>query len=159
MRLFNLFKRKKDNNNEFERLNDACNEAFEGAFNKCRLEFGREMVEIMEMKSRLLEVLKSSRPVTSAQELLSKKLLELIAVYFRGIEIYVSAKSDSSHKQAQSQVFDEMDEKVKRVYSLINSMNTQFYLSSSEMSGMSAYDDIINEAEALRNVINENYIK
>ncbi len=159
MRLPNIFKRNKDNNNEFERLNDICNTAFEGAFNKCRLDFGREMVEIMEVKSKLLDVLKSKKAAAPAQELLAKKLLELIAVYFRIIELYVSAKSDNHPVRTHLQAFDEMDEKIEKVYSLIYNLNTQFYLSSDELSGMTAYDEIINEAEALRNVINENYIK
>ena len=136
MRLSNIFRRKKDNNNEFERLNDICNAAFEGAFNKCRLDFGREQVEIIEMKSKLLDVLKSTKAAAPAQELIAKKLLELIAVYFRIIEIYVSVKRDNRPEEGQSQAFDEMDEKIKRVYSLINSLNTQFYLSSNELSGI-----------------------
>jgi hypothetical protein len=159
MRLSDLLKRNKDSNNEFKRLNDMCNAAFEGAFNKCRLEFGREMVEIIDMKSKLLDVLKSTKTTTPAQELLAKKSLELIAVYFKLIEIYDSITKDNRLEETQSQAFDEMDEKIKRVYSLINNLNTQFYLSSKELSGMSVYDEIINEAEALRNVITENYIK
>lgn len=159
MRLSNLLKRNKDSNNGFEQLNDACNKAFEGAFNKCRLDFGREMVEIVDMKSKLLDALKSTKTTAAAQELLAKKLLELIPVYFKLIEIYVSAKKDNHHEQTHLQAFDEMDDKIKRVYSLINNLNTQFYFSSKELSGISAYDEIINEAEALRNVINENYIK
>ncbi len=154
MRLHNIFKRNKENKNEFDRLNDTCNSAFNSAFNKCRLDFGRELVEIMEMKAKLLDVLKSQTAASSAQELLAKKLLELIAVYFRIIEIYVSAKSDNHPERTHSQAFHQLDEKIKKVYSLINNLNTQFYLSSNELSGMSAYDEIINEAEALRNVIN-----
>ena len=49
MRLHNIFKRNKENKNEFDRLNDTCNSAFNSAFNKCRLDFGRELVEIMGM--------------------------------------------------------------------------------------------------------------
>ena len=150
-----MFKRNKDGKNEFERLNDACNAAFEGAFNKCRLVFGREMVEIIEMKSKLLDVLKSAK-TSAAQELLAKKFLELIVVYFRSIEIYVSAKNDSQPEGTNSQA---MDERVGKVYSLIKNLNAQFYNCSDDLAGMSAYDEVINEAEALSNVIKENYIK
>ena len=158
MRLCNLLKRNKDSNNGFEQLNDVCNKAFEGAFNKCRLDFGHEMVVIMDMKSKLLDALKSMKTTAPAQELLAKKFLELIPVYFKLIEIYVSAKKDN-HEETHLQAFNEMDDKIKRVYSLVNNLNTQFYFSFKELSGMSAYDEIINEAEALCNVINENYIK
>jgi|GEM_PF-4202912 len=157
MRLSGLFKRKKDSKDEFERLNDVCNAAFERAFHKCRLDFGREMVEITDLKSKLLDTVKAA-DITAAQELLAKKLLELIPVYFRLIETYTSAKKDNHSGNVYTQAL-EMDAKIKRVYSLINSLNTQFYLCADKLSGGSACDEIINEAEALRNVIDESSMK
>lgn len=163
------------------------------------------MVEIMDMKSKLLEALNPAKTITAAQSLLAKKLLELISVYFRIIEAYVSAKNDSrpggarmkgfekggarmqgsdqegaymqgfdgaylrefekegahmnGFEGAHLQAFEEMGERIKKVYSLIKDLNTKFYLCTNELTGVSAYDEIVHEAEALRNVINENYGK
>lgn len=116
------------------------------------------MVEIMDIKSKLLDAVQPPKPITAAQDLLAKKLLELIPVYFRIIEAYVSTKNDRTggdHKQA----FGDMDERIKKVYSLIKDLNTKFYLCTNELSGISAHDEIINEAEALRDVIDANYSK
>jgi hypothetical protein len=154
MGLFNLFKRKKGSKSGYEHLNDACNAAFESAFHKCRLDFGREFVEMMDMKSKLLDFLKSAK-TTAAQELIAKKLLELIPVYFRITEAYVSARKSNQQGEAHTQALSEIDERMRRAYSLINDLNARFYLCTDELSGTSAYDEIINEAEALRNVISK----
>jgi hypothetical protein len=159
MRLFNLFKKNKRNNDEFAQLNDICNSAFEGIFNKYRLNFGREMVEIMDLKSGLLEVVKSVNSCTPVQETIAKKFLELIPVYFRLIEVCVSVKNGNLLEKEDSQTLNRVEEKMGTVYCLLITLNRQFYLSSEAVADMSAFDEIINEAEALRNVVNNSYFK
>ena len=105
------------------------------------------------MKSKLLDFLKSAK-TTAAQELIAKKLLELIPVYFRITEAYVSARK-AINRGSPYKALSEIDERMRRAYSLINDLNARFYLCTDELSGTSAYDEIINEAEALRNVISK----
>ena len=160
MGLFNLFNKSnksKKSSSEFNLINETCNSIFEKVFNECRLDFGREMVEIMNMKSRLLEVVNSDNTYTSVQGLLAKKFLELFTVYLKTIKVYVSIKKGNSNEHRDLQALDSIEEKMNRVYALINELNRQFYLCSDEVSSISSCDDIINEAEALSNIVNSRY--
>lgn len=161
MGLFNLFNKSnksKKSSSEFNQINENCNSIFEKVFNECRLDFGREMVEIMNMKSRLLEVVNSENTYTPAQGLLAKKFLELFTVYLKIIKVYVSLKKGNSNEHRDLQALESIEEKINRVYSLINELNRQFYLSSDEVSSISSCDDIINEAEALSNIVKSGYL-
>ncbi|TYQ13069.1 UNVERIFIED_CONTAM: hypothetical protein Cloal_4118 [Acetivibrio alkalicellulosi] len=150
MWLFNLFKKSKKGNNQFENLNNKCDSAFKESFSRCRVEFGREMVQIMNMKSAIIEKINSVNGCTPVQEMLAEKMLELMYVYFNTVNAYVSAKRGAG---SETEILEGMKDKINRVYNLINDLNKQFYLNTDKVAGVTQCDEVINEAQALCNVI------
>ncbi len=157
MCLFNLFGRKAKNKNEFKQLDASCSTAFKDVFSRCRFDFGREMVEIMDLKPALMEKLNNPDKITPAQGLIAKKLLELMCVYLRTADTYVSIKKGKNTDEESMTELEGIKDKIGNVYSLINKLNKQFYLCSDDMSGTSESNEIINEAEALLTVTKNMY--
>lgn len=157
MGIFNIFGKKGKKENEFDRLNALCDSAFKEVFSRCRFDFGREMVGLMDLKSALKGKVGTGKDIAPAQELLAKKMLELFIVYFKTCDTYVSLKKGGAQDESTEKVLEEMKDRIDSIYSLINKLNSQFYLCSGEVTGMSGKDEVVNEAEALLNAVKDMY--
>lgn len=157
MGLFNIFGKKDKKESEFDRLNALCDSAFKEVFSRCRFDFGREIVGLMDLKSALKGKTGAGQEIAPAQELLANKMLELLIVYFKTCDTYVSLKKGSGQDESAAKTLDEMKDKIESIYSLINKLNSQFYLCSGEVTGMSGKDEVVNEAEALLNAVKNMY--
>ena len=148
---------KSNKQDEISQLNNSCNILFEQVFNKCRQEFGSELIDIMNIKKRIIEAKHSAG--TDVRELLSKKILTLIITYLELANTYVnSINSLKNLNDCDSQITDIAKanrEKLTGMYSLIKSLNLQMNLNSIEAVMADEFQDIINEAVALNNVMEE----
>lgn len=140
-------------------LNRDCNEVFENIYAHCRIDFGRELVELMGIKRRVWEKCEIKGNCTPVQEMLIKKMLELICLYFKLADSIVSIKTVGNAEKTVNDYVDITKEKMISIHNLVNSLNNQFYMKSDYSSSEPLCDDLINEAEALRNVIDESITK
>lgn len=159
MRIINrmkaLFKGSKPKN-EIQQLNESCNKAFQSAFESCKVEYGRELVELMDIKRSLVDTEHATNSITPLQEMLLKKILELMKLYFKFSEVCVSIKK---HSKCDAKVMEHLNNTIGRmdkVYSMIGSLNGQFYMRDEDGDMVPGSQDLINEAEALCNVLREN---
>lgn len=154
--------RKKENKNELSELNKSCNMVFERIFNRCRQELGSELLEIMNIKKSIMDI-SNRESFTSIQELLAKKILSLIHSYLNLADSYVkSANSLKGLSNSPSEIDDIIKankEKLNQIHSLIKSLNLQLNLNSTDTSISSESEEIINEAIALNNVLQERMTK
>ncbi|WP_010244958.1 hypothetical protein [Acetivibrio cellulolyticus] len=144
---------------EIASLGKKCNSTFEDIYTRCRIEFGRELVELMDIKRRLVEKCEPVGNCTPLQEMLVKKILQLMCLYFELADSLVSLKAADTADMTVIQHVDGTKDKMNRIYSLITSLNNQFYMKADETNFKESCDDLINEAEALSNVIDESITK
>lgn len=150
-KISSLFKKKPEN--ELQKLNNTCNRHFEVVFESCRLELGRELVGIMDMKKRLVESINSCDGCTPVQEMLAKKFLELVDMYFGLAHSYISIKKGVGRDEAAKLHIEGLKDKQDRILVLAGSLNTQFYIKAEPGNQVSMYNELLNEAEALCNVL------
>jgi hypothetical protein len=150
-----LFGRKQPHS-ELERLNSACNKHFEAVFGNCRLEFGRELVGLMDMKKRLLEAAGSPMGCTPVQEMLAKKFLELADMYFGLAHSYVSIKRSAVKNDMDMQHMKDLMDRMDKVLELAGALNTQFYIRAETGNPVQTGSELLDEAEALFNVLKRN---
>jgi hypothetical protein len=151
MGIFALFGSKRRISKELKSLNDECNSLFNDTFNMCRVEYGRELVEAMNLKSEMLETLEKSS-VDGIREKIAEKILNLTAAYFKII------KENFCEKQCMTnEIRDVFKTKLDKAYELITSLNHYFYLIPKDNLSTDEFDETLNEAEALCNAISVNY--
>ena len=136
---------------EIEALNRKCNTVFENTYTHCRIEFGRELLELMDIKRRIAEKCEVKENCNPVQEMLAKKILELLLLFFNLADSIVSMKPTGSCDN----YVDNTKDKLIKIHELVNTLNNQFYIKSDNSSSQELCDDLINEAEALKNVIEQ----
>lgn len=144
-------KSESNSKSEIEALNRKCNKVFENTYTRCRVEFGRELLELMDIKRRIAEKFEVKENYNPIQEMLAKKILELIILYFNLADSVVSVKPTGS----SDNYVDNTKDKMIKIHELINTLNNQFYIKSDNSGSQEVCDDLINEAEALKNVIEQ----
>lgn len=82
-----------------------------------------------------------------------------MCLYFELADSLVSLKAADTADMTVIQHVDGTKDKMNRIYSLITSLNNQFYMKADETNFKESCDDLINEAEALSNVIDESITK
>lgn len=159
--------RGKMNNSELSVLSNKCNKAFQNIFAKCRLEFGREIISLMDIKRNIMDAVKdpagstdrtSASGISPLREMIARKILQLTLAYFELASSYVSVKTRHSKEEWQPAHLEDTRSNMNRVYGLISSLNRQFYLRSGVTglgSTATADQELINEAEALCNVLHD----
>jgi hypothetical protein len=139
--------------NEIHDLNSSCNTLFEKIYKNCRIDFGLEFVELMDIKRALVTNFTHAKSCTPIQEMLAKKVIELTNSYFKYAEAVVSVKKNRE-LNIQAQRFIECTvDKMSSIYSLIHKLNSQFYIKSEGLDFETSGNDLIMEAEALNNVL------
>ncbi len=142
-------------------LDASCNNKFSASFRKCRLEFGREFVDLMDLKKKLISKKKSTSGYYPMQDMIAEKILRLIDLYFDLASSYISVKTENKPEEWVVKHLDAVGIDMSKTRSLIMSLNNQFYLSTgaaasgSLPASESESREMINEAEALCNVLNE----
>lgn len=144
-------KSKSNSKSEIETLNRKCNKVFENAYTRCRIEFGRELLELMDIKRCIADKCEVEENCNPVQEMLAKKILELIFLYFNLTDSLASMKPTGS----SDNYVDTTKGKLTKIHELINSLNNQFYIKADNSGSQDLCDDLINEAEALKNVIEQ----
>lgn len=148
-----FFKRKKAENEIWD-LNASCNNLFEKIYSRCRLDFGRELVNLMDMKKDIISSMRHPDSYTPVQEMIAKKVLELIGAYFREAESVVWIKARGASDMDAQQFVEAARERMYEVYALASSLNSHFYLRAEDI-GYNSNGDLLMEAEALCNVLKE----
>jgi hypothetical protein len=142
---------KSNSKSEIENLNTKCNKVFEDIYTRCRIDFGRELLELMDIKRRIAEKCEVKENCNPVQEMQAKKIFELILLYFNLADSIVSMKPTGS----SDGYVDNTKDKMIKVHELVNTLNNQFYIKADSSSSQDLCEDLINEAEALRNVIEQ----
>jgi hypothetical protein len=146
MKLFNIFK--KNEKKQIKVLDNECKKILNTIFFNCRFQFGREFTDIENLKNELLNNIENSNVI---QKKIAVKILELIKMYFKLINLYISIK-DSDKKSDVINLKERLDEVNKYIFKL----NLQFYLVSDDVISEET-NDLINEALVLKSVIETNY--
>lgn len=143
---------------EIYTLSNSCNVMFTRIFNKCRRELGQELIEVMNIKKSAIEKLDSDIE-KNIKVLLVKKILLLVETYLKLAENYSScmegSRNFSPSESTASELIKANREKLSQVVSLLKSLNVQLNLNSDSCFAEDS-DEIINEALALNNVLNDN---
>lgn len=140
-------------------INKKCNELFENIYTRCRIEFGRELLELMDIKRHVAEKCLTEETCTPVQEMLAKKIIELIVLYFNLADSLVAMKKIDSTDKMAGDYINLTKDKMLKIQELVKTLNNQFYIKSEDLTSQERCDDLINEAEALKNVINQSIIK
>lgn len=145
--------------NELQKLDKSCDDNFRAVFENCRFELGRELVEVMEIKKNLMCKGDNSDSFSPVQEMLVKKTLELICLYFKLSDSYVSVKRLSTPNEEVIQNQKIIRDKLDSIFTIICSLNNQFYIKTYDFTESSDNQLLINEAQALCNALKENNLK
>lgn len=140
-------------------INKKCNKLFENIYTRCRIDFGRELVELMDIKKHVAEKCQTEETCTPVQEMLAKKIIELIILYFNIADSLVAMQKIDSTGQMVDDYINITKDKMVKIQELIKTLNNQFYIKSEDSASQERCDDLINEAEALKNVIKQSIIK
>jgi len=144
---------------DIEALSNSCNAIFQRIFNKCRRELGQELIEVINIKKNAIESLKASGSASSLKALLVKKILVLTETYLKLAENHAncmeSSRNLSTTEATASNLIEANREKLTQIASLLKSLNVQLNLNSDSCFAEDS-EEIINEALALNNVLDEN---
>ena len=140
-------------------INKKCNKLFENIYARCRIDFGRELLELMDIKKHVVEKCQTEETCTPVQEMLAKKIIELIVLYFNIADSLVAMQKIDSTGQMVGDYINLTKDKMLKIQELIKTLNNQFYIKSEDSASQERCDDLINEAEALKNVIKQSIIK
>ncbi|MGE5472813.1 MAG: hypothetical protein ACM3UU_01190 [Ignavibacteriales bacterium] len=144
---------------EIEALSNSCNTLFQRIFNKCRRELGQELIEVINIKKNALESFKSSGSDADLKALLVKKILILTETYLKLAENHANCMeglNNSSSESTSSELIKANREKLTQIVSLLKSLNVQLNLNS-DSSFVEDSEDVINEAMALNNVLDDTF--
>jgi hypothetical protein len=107
----------------------------------------------MDLKTNIYTFIINDYNIGFIRESIAKKFFELVKVYYNTMNSYsIIRQSGCSQKK-----LDELNNKLDRMYDILLSLSNQFF-SISDKADNTNTNDLINEAEALRNVINKEYM-
>jgi len=160
--LVNLFSKFKKSSipKEIAALSNSCDTMFQRIFNKCRREIGQELIDVINIKKNAIESLKDSNNDANLKSLLVKKILVLVEMYLNHAENYTNclegSRNLSKTESTSAELINASKEKLTQIVSLLKSLNVQLNLNS-DSCFVEDSDEIINEALALNNVLDENF--
>ena len=97
-----------------DEINKKCNKLFEKIYTRCRIDFGRELIELMDIKKHVAERCQTDETCTPVQEMLAIKIIELIVLYFNIADSLVSMqKIDCTDKMAGDYINNTKDKMLK----------------------------------------------
>ncbi len=91
--------------------------------------------------------------------MLAKRIIELIILYFNIVDSLVAMQKIGSTDKMAVDYINITKDKMVKIQELIKTLNNQFYMKSKDSASQERCDDLINEAEALKNVIKQSIIK
>lgn len=152
-KLFSVFKSKPS---EIELLDESCNLTFRKVFAKCRYALGQELLDVINAKKTAMEKFQSFKGKEHVQEMIIEEILSLTKSYMTLADAHVDLLSAVKLSQKDnSEEIERSREKLSQIFTLINSLCLQLNLEAKENLS-SEQEDIINEATALNNVLEEN---
>jgi hypothetical protein len=142
--------------NELQVSNQACNVLFESVFQKCRFDFGREMISLMELKKDIMDKGGARPALTQVQEFLAKQMIDVISAYFKMAESLSAVKSGKKHGESVEEFERETMEKMNRAMTVATTLHRHIIMKTGHTAA-SAFKDqfLLDEAEALCKVLDK----
>lgn len=146
-----MFKKQKS---ELEAVNQACNALFQSVFPKCRFDFGRECIHLMELKKDLVDRTDGPRALTSVQQMLAQQMIEIICAFFRLAESLSAIKTGESQGEWVEAYKQDAKGRMDKMMTLAASLHQHIYMRSGHLTPSSFEDQyLLDEAEALCKVL------